>query len=143
MEKKKVNQDNYFNSLINDNIRFIGVYDGHGDNGHHVSKYLRNNMPKELEKNLTQLFKKEEMNKTLLHKEISGYYNENKNSKTNLLSLNNENNEDKSNNIFDKLIKVFDKSFSKTDKNLSQYCQSLSDNRKEKSSEEIDDSFLI
>ena len=48
--EKKTNQDNYFNSLINDDLRFIGVCDGHGEFGHHVSNYLRNFLPKQLEK---------------------------------------------------------------------------------------------
>ena len=140
--EKKINQDNYFNSLINEDIRFIGVCDGHGDNGHHVSKFLRNYLPKQLEKSFKKLFKKDKNNKILLHNEMSGYYNENKNSKTNLHPLNNEHNENDNDNIFEKIKKVFEKSFSKTDKKLSKYCQRLSNNKKEKSSEEKDESFF-
>ena len=136
--EKKINQDNYFNSLINENIRFIGVCDGHGDNGHHVSKFLRNYLPKQLEKTFKKLFKKDKKNKILLHNEMSGYYNENKNSKTNL----HEPNENDNDNIFEEIKKVFEKSFSKTDKKLSRHCQRLSNIKKEKSSEEKDDSFF-
>ena len=135
--EKKTNQDNFFNSVINDDLRFIGVCDGHGEHGHHVSKFLRNNLPKQLEKFIQKLYKKEEINKTLLDNEMSGYYNENKDSKTNINPINNEPNiNTNNNNIFEKIKKVFEKSFSKTDKSLSQYCQNLSKIKKEQSSEE-------
>ena len=140
--EKKVNQDNYFNSVINDDIRFIGVCDGHGEHGHHVSKFLRNYLPKQLEKAIKKFYKKDENNKMLLHNEMSGYYNEKKNSKTNIHSFNNEDKKTNNDNIFEKIKKVFEKSFSKTDKKLSQYCQNLANIKKEKSSEEEDDSFF-
>ena len=39
----KINQDNYFNYKINtDDLVFMGVCDGHGENGHYVSEYLIN-----------------------------------------------------------------------------------------------------
>ena len=94
-------------------------------------------MPKQLEKFIQKLYKKEEINKTLLDNEMSGYYNENKDSKTNINPINNEPNiNTNNNNIFEKIKKVFEKSFSKTDKSLSQYCQNLSKIKKEQSSEE-------
>ena len=45
--KEKTNQDNYFNyNLDIDNLIYIGVCDGHGDYGHHISDYLVKNLPK-------------------------------------------------------------------------------------------------
>ena len=47
--KPKTNQDNYFNyNIIYDDLIFIGVCDGHGENGHHVSEYLINKLPSNL-----------------------------------------------------------------------------------------------
>ena len=45
--KEKINQDNYFNYNFDDLI-FIGVCDGHGDYGHFVSEFLKNNLPLKL-----------------------------------------------------------------------------------------------
>ena len=123
--EKKTNQDNYFNCLINDDLRFIGVCDGHGEYGHHVSKYLRNYLPLQFEKYLQKLFKKEESMKNLLLKEMSGNYNTNIITKSNINSLDIE---ESKNNIFEKMKKVFEKSFSKTDNNLSEYCENLQKN---------------
>ena len=50
--KPKTNQDNYFKYNINSNLDdliFVGVCDGHGENGHHVSDYLINHLPLDLE----------------------------------------------------------------------------------------------
>ena len=123
--EKKTNQDNYFNCLINDDLRFIGVCDGHGEYGHHVSKYLRNYLPLQFEKYLQKLFKKEESIKNSLLKEMSGNYNTNIITKSNINSLDIE---ESKNNIFEKMKKVFEKSFSKTDNNLSEYCENLQKN---------------
>ena len=44
--KAKTNQDNYFNYNINyDDLVFVGVCDGHGENGHYVSEYLISHLP--------------------------------------------------------------------------------------------------
>ena len=62
----KYNQDNFFvYKNLNDekNVLFIGVCDGHGLVGHDVSKYLINNLPK----NLNQELKK--TNKYIAHRE--------------------------------------------------------------------------
>ena len=51
----KYNQDNFFvykNLNDENNVLFIGVCDGHGLVGHDVSKYLINNLPKNLNKEL-------------------------------------------------------------------------------------------
>ena len=137
--EKKTNQDNYFNSLINDDLRFIGVCDGHGEFGHHVSNYLRNFLPKQLEKSIKKFYKKEESSISLLQKEMSGYCNPNVNSSQNIDSLDNRDNND--NDIFEKMKNIFEKSFSKTDKNLSQYCQKL--NEKENSEQEEESIFNV
>ena len=50
---KKYNQDNYFifeNFLNNPDSIYLAVCDGHGVNGHDASKYLRENLPNELNK---------------------------------------------------------------------------------------------
>ena len=62
----KYNQDNFFvykNLNDENNVLFIGVCDGHGLVGHDVSKYLINNLPK----NLNQELKK--TNKYIAHRE--------------------------------------------------------------------------
>ena len=62
----KYNQDNFFvYKNLNDehNVLFIGVCDGHGLVGHDVSKYLINNLPKNLNKELKKT------NKYISHRE--------------------------------------------------------------------------
>ena len=117
----KTNQDNYFNYLFNDDIRFIGVCDGHGEYGHHVSKYLKKYLPLELEKDYKLITKKDNIFKNSLEKEMSGYYfkNVDKNLITNSTSINN------GENILERVKTIFEKSFETTDKNLSLYCQEL------------------
>ncbi len=127
----KVNQDNYFNYSLGDDLRFIGVCDGHGEYGHHVSKYLRKYLPMELENDIKKLFKDEETKINLLQKEMSNNYNTNSKSnifkenleysKNNDININQKNN----NNIFKKVKQVFEKSFIRTDQNLSQFCRYL------------------
>ena len=117
----KTNQDNYFNYLFNDDTRFIGVCDGHGEYGHHVSKYLRKHLPLELENDYKLLIKNDNIFKNSLEKEMSGYCNINvdKNLITNSTSSNN------GENILEKIKTIFEKSFDRTDKNLSSFCQEL------------------
>ena len=62
----KYNQDNFFvykNLNDENNVLFIGVCDGHGLVGHDVSKYLINNLPKNLNKALKKT------NKYISHRE--------------------------------------------------------------------------
>ena len=68
----KYNQDNFFvykNLNDENNVLFIGVCDGHGLVGHDVSKYLINNLPKNLNKALKKTNKyihdKETLYKTM------------------------------------------------------------------------------
>ena len=122
--QKKINQDNYFDCLINDDMRFIGVCDGHGDHGEHVSQFLRENLPKELEKTFNNVFKREDNKINLLKKEMSVLSDNTENLEINEKSENKDKN-DKNNNIFEIIKGVFEKTFLKTDKNLSLFCQSL------------------
>ena len=48
--KPKTNQDNYFNyKFKREGVTFVGVCDGHGENGHYVSEFLINHMPQDLQ----------------------------------------------------------------------------------------------
>ena len=60
--KPKTNQDNYFNYKINfDDLIFVGVCDGHGENGHFVSEFLINNLPTNFKEAYSKLKSKEEI----------------------------------------------------------------------------------
>ena len=54
----KLNQDSYFVSTIpinsNSKYKYIGVCDGHGPNGHFISTFLKETLPKELTKHLQE-----------------------------------------------------------------------------------------
>ena len=123
----KENQDNYFNYFLGDDLRFIGVCDGHGEYGHHVSNFLRKYLPIELQNNLKKLYKDEETKINLLQKEMSVSCNTN--TKLNKCKENAEEskNDDinQKNNIFQKVKRVFEKSFIRTDHNLSDFCKYL------------------
>ena len=57
----KINQDNYFNYKINtDDLVFVGVCDGHGENGHYVSEYLINHLPQDFNEAYIDLKQKEQ-----------------------------------------------------------------------------------
>ena len=63
----KYNQDNFFvykNLNDENNVLFIGVCDGHGLVGHDVSKFLINNLPKNLNRELKKT------NKYIAHRQI-------------------------------------------------------------------------
>jgi serine/threonine protein phosphatase PrpC len=123
----KENQDNYFNYFLGDDLRFIGVCDGHGEYGHHVSNFVRKYLPIELENNLKKLYKDEETKINLLQKEMS--VNFNTNTKLNICkenaeeSKNDDINQKNNDNIFQKVKRVFEKSFISTDHNLSDFCK--------------------
>ena len=58
--KPKINQDNFFNYNINsDDLVFVGVCDGHGENGHHVSEYLINHLPSDFQEAYINLINNE------------------------------------------------------------------------------------
>ena len=53
--KSKINQDNYFCYDLINQYKFIGVCDGHGEYGHNVSEFIKNNLPNELNNQLKQI----------------------------------------------------------------------------------------
>ena len=57
--KTKINQDSYFNYDLKNGYKFIGVCDGHGENGKQVSEFIKNNLPKELENEFNILISSE------------------------------------------------------------------------------------
>ena len=71
--KVKINQDNYFCYDLTNNFKYIGVCDGHGDFGHHVSEFIKDYLPKKLNKQLKHL---------LILKNIINSFQENKIKKT-------------------------------------------------------------
>ena len=77
----KYNQDNFFvykNLNDENNVLFIGVCDGHGLVGHDVSKYLINNLPKNLNKELKKTNKYIADRKTLYSTMKQVFINTNK-----------------------------------------------------------------
>ena len=77
----KYNQDNFFvykNLNDENNVLFIGVCDGHGLVGHDVSKYLINNLPKNLNKELKKTNKYIADRKTLYSTMKKVFINTNK-----------------------------------------------------------------
>ena len=64
--KKKINQDNYFNYDLKNGYKFIGVCDGHGENGKQVSEFIKNNLPKELENEFNNLITNEKKRISIL-----------------------------------------------------------------------------
>ena len=56
-EKKKINQDNIFKTKFDElDISYYGVCDGHGDNGHLVSEFIKDNLPLIMYKEIRSLF---------------------------------------------------------------------------------------
>ena len=64
--KLKINQDNYFNYDLKNGFKFIGVCDGHGENGKQVSEFIKNNLPKELENEFNILIANERKRLSIL-----------------------------------------------------------------------------
>ena len=81
--KTKINQDNYFCYDLIEDFKFIGVCDGHGEYGHNVSEFIKNNLPRELNNQLkkTYLYDKilksfdETLNKNIDYKKIKEILN--------------------------------------------------------------------
>ena len=88
-EKKKINQDNYFNYDFKNGYKFIGVCDGHGENGKLVSEFIRNNLPKELEKEFNVLISSEKKRISILEGMLrhNDENNSEKKEKTNLETI--------------------------------------------------------
>ena len=51
----KINQDNYFCKDLINGYKFIGVCDGHGEYGHYVSDFVKQNLSKELNDQIRQM----------------------------------------------------------------------------------------
>ena len=69
--KPKTNQDNYFNFNLNyDDLVFVGVCDGHGENGHYISGFLINHLPTDFQKEYSKLKKSEQIPFEEIPKEI-------------------------------------------------------------------------
>ena len=64
--KLKINQDNYFNYDLKNGFIFLGVCDGHGENGKQVSEFIKNNLPKELENEFNILIANERKRLSIL-----------------------------------------------------------------------------
>jgi serine/threonine protein phosphatase PrpC len=64
--EEKINQDSYFNSDISNGYKFLGVCDGHGEDGHNISDYLQKNLPEELDKELKKVISDENKRLTIL-----------------------------------------------------------------------------
>ena len=62
----KVNQDNYFDKDISNGYKFIGVCDGHGEDGQQISAYLREHLPEELNKELNKVISSENKRLSIL-----------------------------------------------------------------------------
>ena len=62
----KVNQDNYFDKDISNGYKFIGVCDGHGEDGHQISAYLKEHLPEELNKELNKVISSENKRLSIL-----------------------------------------------------------------------------
>jgi serine/threonine protein phosphatase PrpC len=64
--EEKINQDNYFDYDLCNGYKFIGVCDGHGEDGQNVSEYLRNTLPQELDKELNKIISSEKKRLSIL-----------------------------------------------------------------------------
>ena len=87
--KKKINQDNYFDYDLKNGFKFIGVCDGHGENGKQVSEFIKKNLPKELEKELNVLIASERKRLSILEGMLkrNDENNSEKKEKTNIENL--------------------------------------------------------
>ena len=74
--EEKINQDNYFNYDLCHGYKFIGVCDGHGEDGQNVSEYLRNTLPQELDKELNKLISSENKRLSILESMLQKKRNE-------------------------------------------------------------------
>ena len=87
--KKKINQDNYFDYDLKNGFKFIGVCDGHGENGKQVSEFIKKHLPKELENELNVLVANERKRLSILEGMLkrNDENNSEKKEKTNIENL--------------------------------------------------------
>ena len=74
-EKEKINQDSYLikENIFNENFSIYGVFDGHGDNGHLISKYISESM-NEYYNNKLNYFLTEEDKENLFTENITNIF---------------------------------------------------------------------
>ena len=77
--EEKINQDNYFDSDLCNGYKFIGVCDGHGEDGQNVSEYLRDNLPEEVNLELEKLISSENTRLNILESMLHRNRNESEN----------------------------------------------------------------
>ena len=76
-EEKKINQDNLFKTKFEEiNISFYGVCDGHGENGHLVSEFIKINLPLIMYKEIKSLFYLINNNECQSKEKIKAYFSE-------------------------------------------------------------------
>ena len=76
-EEKKINQDNLFKTKFDDlNICYYGVCDGHGENGHLVSEFIKTNLPVIIYKEIKSLFYLINNKEERKEEEIKAYFSE-------------------------------------------------------------------
>ena len=76
-EEKKINQDNLFKTKFDDlNISFYGVCDGHGENGHLISEFIKLNLPLVMYKEIKSLFYLIKNKKNQTQGQIKAYFSE-------------------------------------------------------------------
>ena len=78
--EEKINQDNYFDYDLCYDYKFIGVCDGHGDDGQNISEYLKNILPQELDKELKKIINGENKRLSILESILQKNRNEEKDS---------------------------------------------------------------
>ena len=78
--EEKINQDNYFDYDLCHDYKFLGVCDGHGDDGQIISEYLKNILPEELNKELKKIISGENKRLSILESILQRNRNEEKNS---------------------------------------------------------------
>ena len=77
--EEKINQDNFFDSDLCNGFKFIGVCDGHGEDGQNVSDYLRENLPEEVNLELEKLINNENTRSNILESMLHRNRNESEN----------------------------------------------------------------
>ena len=73
---EKINQDDYFDYDLSCGYKFIGVCDGHGEDGQNVSDYLKCVLPEELDKELNNFISSENKKLNILESMLAKNRNE-------------------------------------------------------------------
>ena len=107
---EKTNQDNYFCSDISNGYKFIGVCDGHGEDGQCVSEYLKKELPKELDKELKKYISSENKRLSILECMLQNNRNEDNEEEKNGENQNNNEKKEKIKiiNNLEKLEKIYE-----------------------------------